>query len=95
MEIFPNSAPDDIDKGLGLIQALAKKGFEFLLDDKNVGFILHFPLVLLLAKQGGIFKEGDGKWHLILTFGLSDGKMVLILQKKVIVLQVSFSPIYV
>ena len=84
--VFSNSTSDGIDKGLGLTQALRKEGFKFFLGDEDVRFILHLPLVLLPAKQGGIFEEDYGKWHPILTIGLGGGKMVFTLLEKVIAL---------
>ena len=93
--VFPNSVLDGVDEGLGLTQALAKEGLKFFLGDWGINLILHLLLILLLAKQGGIFEEGGDKWHPILIFGPGGGKIVLILLEKVIVLQVSFIPIYV
>ena len=95
LKVFSNSASDNIDKILGLIQALAKKGFEYFLGNGNVDLIFLFPLLLLLIKQGGIFEKDGGKWHLILTFGLGSSKMVLTLLKEVIALLLSFILMYV
>ena len=59
--VFPNSAPDSVNKDLGLTHALAKEGLEFLLVYslvyRDLSLILHLPLVLLPAKQGGILEE--------------------------------------
>ena len=52
--VFPNSAPDGVNKTLGLAQALAKKGLESLQVDKDVSLILYLTLVLLPSEQGGI-----------------------------------------
>ena len=84
--VFLNSAPNSVNKRLGFTQTLTKKDFEFFLDNENVGFILYFLPVLLLAKKGGIFKEISGKGHLILTFGPGDSKIVITLQEVVIAL---------
>ena len=61
LEVILNSAPHSVDKGLGLTQALTKKGLEFFPGDGDVNLILHFLLVLLPAKQGGILEESGGK----------------------------------
>ena len=61
LEVFPNSTSDDINKDLGLTQALAKEGFEFFLDDGDINLIFHLPLILLPAKQSGIFEKSSGK----------------------------------
>ena len=55
VEVFPNSISDGVDKNLGFAQALAKKGLESLLADKDVSLVLYLTLVLLPAEQGGIF----------------------------------------
>ena len=39
LEVLPKSAPDGINKSLGLIQALLKEGFEFFLGDEDVNLI--------------------------------------------------------
>ena len=59
--VFPNSAPDSIDKDFELTQALTKENIKFFLSDKNVNLIFHLSLVLLSAKQSGILEESGGK----------------------------------
>ena len=59
--VLSNNALDSVNKDLGLIQALAKEGLKFLLGNRNVNLILHIPLILLPAKQEGIFEESGGK----------------------------------
>ena len=86
LTVFPNSAPNGFDKGLGLTQALIKEDLEFFPGDEDVSLILHLLLVLLSAKQGGIFEKGGGKWHSILTLGPGGGKIVLTLLEEVIAL---------
>ena len=85
LEVFLNSALDTINKGLELSQTLAKKGLKFLLSNENVGLNFYLLQVLLLMKKSSIFEEGVGKWHPILTFSPSGGKIVLTLLEKVIV----------
>ena len=94
LELLTNSTPNGVNKELGLTQALTKEDLEFFLDDGNVSFIFQLPLVLLPVKQGGIFEENGGKWHLILTLGSDSSKMGLTLLKQVITVQVSFTPIH-
>ena len=86
LKVLPNSALDSVDKGLELIQALIKESFEFFLGDGDVGLIFYLLLVLLVAKQDNILKEDGGKWHSILTFGRSSGKIVFTLLEEVIAL---------
>ena len=61
LRVLLNSPQDNINKDFRFIQALAKKNFKFLLYDKDVSFIFYFLLMLLLAKQGSIYKEDGGK----------------------------------
>ena len=63
--VIPNNALDNINKGLRFAQTLTKKGFEFVLANEYVGFILYFPLMLLPAKQGNILKKDSNKWYSI------------------------------
>ena len=86
LEVFPNSAPDGVNKGFGLTQVSAKEGLKFLSGDGDVSFMLYFPLVFLSAKQGGILEKSGGKWPPILTFGPGSGKMIFTLLEEVIVL---------
>ena len=48
--VFPNGAPDSVNKGTGLTQALAKQGFESLLGAKNASLIFYLLPELLQAK---------------------------------------------
>ena len=50
LEVFLNRSPNGVNQGLKLIQTLAKKGFEFFLDDRNVNLIVYLLLVLLPVK---------------------------------------------
>ena len=86
LELLPNSILDDINKGLGLTQALAKEGLKFIPGNEDVGFILHLWLVLLPAKQSGILEDVGGKLHPILTLCPGGSKMVFTLLEKIIVL---------
>ena len=95
LEVFSDSILNGVDKGLGLTQASVKEVFKFFPSDRNVSLIFYLPLVLLPAKQGGIFEKGSAKWYPILIFGPGRGKIVLTLLEEVIALQVSFIPIYI
>ena len=53
--VLLNSAPDDVNKSLGLAQALAKEDLESFLADRDVSLVLYLMLVLLPLEQGGIF----------------------------------------
>ena len=54
LEVFPDSAPDGVDKSLKLAQTLAKEGLKSLSADKDVSLVLYLTLVLLPSEQGGI-----------------------------------------
>ena len=95
LRVLSNIAPDNVNKGLELTQTLTKEGLEFFPGDGDVSLIFYLPLVLLPAKQGGIFEEGSGKWYPILTLDPGGSKIVLTLLEEVIALQVSFTPIHV
>ena len=53
--VLLDSAPDGINKSLGLAQALVKEGFESFSADRNISLVLYLTLVLLPLEQGGIF----------------------------------------
>ena len=59
--VLSKSVPDSVDKSLRLTQALAKEGLKFFEGNGDVNLIFHLPLVLLLAKLGGIFEKNGGK----------------------------------
>ena len=61
LEVFLNSAPDGVNKSLGLIQVLAKKGLEFFPDNGDVSIIFHLLLVVLPANQVDILEKNGGK----------------------------------
>ena len=86
LRVFSNSASNVINKDLKLTQASAKKGFKFFPDNQDFNLIFYLPLVLLLAKQNGIFEENSGEKDPILTFGPDGGKMIFILLEEVIAL---------
>ena len=63
--VLPDSAPDGINKSLGLAQALAKEDLESLPADRDVSLVLYLTLVLLPAEQGGILQEDSCKRNLV------------------------------
>ena len=48
--VFLKNVLDGVDKGLELIQSLAKEGLEVFPGDLDVSLIFYLPLVLLPAK---------------------------------------------
>ena len=59
--VLPDSVPDNVDKSLGLAQALAKEGLKSLLADRDISLVLYLTLVLLPSEQGGILQKGSRK----------------------------------
>ena len=95
LEVFPDNAPDGINKSLGFDQALTKKSLEFLPADKDVSLVLYLMLMLLPAQQGGIFQEGRGKQNSVRACGTGGGKVIFVLLEEIAILQVSFTSINV
>ena len=52
--VLTDGTPDGVDKSLGLAWALAKKGLESFLAERNISLVLYLTLVFLPAEQGGI-----------------------------------------
>ena len=90
-----NSAPDGIDKSLGLAQALAKEGLESLPVNKDASLVLYLTLVLLLSEQGGILQKGSHKRNSGWACGIGGGKVIFALLEEIITLQVGFTSINV
>ena len=61
LRVFQNTTPNGVNKDLRFAQSLIKKGLKFISGDTNVGLILYLLMVLLLVKEGGVFKENGGK----------------------------------
>ena len=74
---------------------MAKEGLKSGLADRDVSLVLYLMLVLLALEQSGIFQEGSYKWDLVWARGTGNGKMIFALLKKIITLQMSFTPINV
>ena len=86
LKVFFNNTPDSINKLLKLTWILTKTDLKFVLGNEAINVILYFSLILLQAKQGGIFEKNGFKSYLILTFSSGSSKMVFILLQVVIVL---------
>ena len=82
--VLPDSTPDGVGKRPKFAQALAKKGFESPLADKNVSLVLYFTLVLLPAEQGGIFQEVSHKRNLVWARSTGGGKLIFALLEKIV-----------
>ena len=93
--VFPDSAPDGVNKSLGLAQALAKEGLKSLPADRDFSLVLYLTLVLLPSEQGGIFKEGSRKRKSVWARGTGSGKVIFALLKEIVILRVSFTLINV
>ena len=95
LKVLSNSAPDGIDKSLGLAQVLAKEDIESLLANRDISLVLYLTLVLLPSEQGSIFQEGSRKRNLVRDHGSNGGKVIFALVEEIVTLQVSFTPINV
>ena len=93
--VLPDSSPDDVNKSLGFAQALAKKGLKSFPVDKDINLVLYLMLILLPAGQGSIVQKGSCKQNSVLARGTSSSKVIFVLLKEIITLQVSFTPINV
>ena len=93
--VLSNSALDGINKSLGLAQALAKEGLEFLLADRDVSLVLYFTLVLLPLEQGGILQDNSRKRNSVQARSTGGGKVIFALLEEIVTLQVSFTLIHV
>ena len=95
LEVLSDSAPDGVDKSLGLAQALAKEDFEFFPADRDVSLILYLTLVLLPLEQGGILQESSRKKNSVRAYSTGGGEVIFALLEEIVTLQVSFTPINV
>ena len=90
LEVLLDSAPDGVNKILGLAQALAKKSFESFPADRDVSLVLYLMLVLLLLEQGGMLQESSRKQNLLQAHGTGGGKVIFTFLEEIITFQVSF-----
>ena len=93
--VLPNSAPDCIDEGLGLAQALTKKSVKFFPGDGDIYLVLYLALVLLPAEEGSIFWEGSCKRNSVWFHSTNGGKVVFALLEEIITLHMGLTQIHV
>ena len=93
--VLLDSAPDGVDKNLGLAQALAKKGFESLPANRDISLVFYLMRMLLPSEQGGILQEGSRKQNLVWARGTGGGEVIFALLEEIVTLQVSFTSINV
>ena len=84
--VFPNGAPDSVNKSLGFAQALAKKSLESLSADRDISLVFYLRLVLLLAEQDGIFQESSCKLNMVWACGTGCSKVIFALLEKIVTL---------
>ena len=88
--VFPNSAPDGINKSLEFAQALTKESLKSFLADGDVDLVFYLMLVLLPAEQSGIFQEDSRKQNSVWACGTGCGEVVFALLEEIVTLQVNF-----
>lgn len=95
MGVFLNNIPNGINKSLRFAWTLMKKSHKSFSADKNVSLVFYFTLVLLLAKQSGIFQESGSKQNPIWACSIGGGKVIFALLEKNVTLQMGFTLINV
>ena len=95
LEVLLDSAPDSVNKSLGLAQALAKKCLEFLPANRDVSLVFYLTLVLLPLEQNGIFQENNRKRNSVWACGNGVGKVIFALLEEIVTLQMNFTLINV
>lgn len=50
---------------------LTQKSLQFFAGDKNINFVIHLLLVLLLSKQSRLLRENSSKQNLILVYSFN------------------------
>ena len=88
-------SPVGVHKGLRVTQALSEKCLELVLRDRDRGFGVMSPLVLLPAEADLVPQEGRGKGNLSRSRGSSGSKIVFTLLTEVIAVHVGLSAVYV
>ena len=86
-------SPVDVHKGLRVTQASSKECLELVSRDRDRGFGVMSPLVLLPAEANLIPQEKPGKRNPGRSYGSSGSKIVLILLTEVIAVHVRLSAI--
>ena len=93
--ILCDSTPNSVHESLGFAQAFTKESFESLSAKKDVNLLLYLTLVVPPPVQGGIFQGDSCKRNLVWARGNAGGKVIFILLKEIVRLQVSFTQINV
>ena len=82
-----------IDKGLGISQALTKKGFPLLPHDRDFAHGLVLPLVLLPTEVYAVTQERCCKGNTVEALSPDGSKVILTLLTEVITFYVEFTTI--
>ena len=93
--VFPDSAPDSVDKSLKLAQPLAKEDLKSLTVNTDVSLVFYLTLVLLPSEQSGIFQKNSRKRNFVQACGTGGGKVIFALLEEIVTLQVSITLINV
>ena len=88
-------SPVGVHKGLGVTKATAEECLEFVLCDRDRGFGVISPLVLLSAEADPVSQEERSKKNLGWSHSFSGSKIVLTLLTEVVTVQVGLSAIYI
>ena len=88
-------SPVGVHKGLEITQATAEKCLEFVLCDRDRGFGVMSPLVLLPAEADRDLQERRGKGNPGRSYSSSGSKIVLTLLTEVVAVHVGLSAVYV
>ena len=84
--VLLDSAPNSIDKSLGLAQALTKEGLKSFLANRDISLVLYLTLVLLPLEQGNIFQKNSRKQYLLWVCVTGSGKVIFALLQEIIIL---------
>ena len=84
-----------VHKGLGVTQVMAEECLEFVPCDRDEGFNVMSPLLLLPAEADPVLQERRGKGNLDRSRSSSGSKIVLILLIEVIAVHVGLFAIYI
>ena len=84
-------SPVGVHKGLGVTQASSEECLELVPRDRDKGFGVMSPLVLLPAEADPVSQEGRGKRNPGRSRGSSGSKIILILLTEVLAVHVGLS----
>ena len=88
-------SPVDVHKGLGVTQASSEECLELVPRDRDRGFSVMSPLVLLPVEADPVPPEGRGKGNPSRSCSSSGSNIVLTLLTKVVTVHVGLSALYV